>query len=78
MSLEDLLQDWMPRQRWFAGKDNSLTSVSVAVTRTLIEGDPALLHLLVDVEQDVSAVGARHRRYQVFVGARAGLPTHLE
>ncbi|MFF5564839.1 phosphotransferase [Streptomyces sp. NPDC012623] len=53
-SLAPLLHDWLPRQRWFAGKGRPVTGfLPVAVTELLpmAGGGPGLLHLLVRVEQ---------------------------
>ncbi|MDQ1465212.1 MAG: maltokinase [Actinomycetota bacterium] len=49
--LEELLREWLPRQRWFAGKDRGAEAVRITRDNLLLEGDPALLHLFVDVEQ---------------------------
>ncbi len=78
MSLEDLLTEWLPRQRWFAGKDREPRTVSIARRRTLCEGEPSLTHLLVDVELDVAGGAAQRSRYQLLLGARATLPPQLE
>ncbi|MEU3986074.1 maltokinase [Streptomyces sp. NPDC026672] len=42
--LTGLLRDWLPRQRWFAGKDRPVTDLSVL---SLTELFPGCLHLLV-------------------------------
>jgi maltokinase len=53
-SLAPLLNEWLPRQRWFAGKGRPVTGfVPVAVTelQPRSSAGPLLLHLLVRVEQ---------------------------
>ena len=85
--LEHVLRDWLPRQRWFAGKDKAPGAIRVASARRLVEGDPALLHLLVDVDADGSGapVPTLHSpahasgvTYQLLLGVRAELPDQLE
>jgi maltokinase len=85
--LEQLLRDWLPKQRWFAGKDKAPGPVRVTSSRRLVEGDPALLHLLVDVGQDGSAAPvptlhspahASSVTYQLLLGVREELPEQLD
>ncbi|WP_367136045.1 aminoglycoside phosphotransferase [Saccharothrix sp. HUAS TT1] len=45
------LPEWLPAQRWFGGKDRPVTSVRPLRTSVLRAGDPALVHLVVEVEQ---------------------------
>jgi maltokinase len=66
------LPDWLPSQRWFAGKDRPITSVGHLATTVLLEGDPLLLHVVVDVVQ-----GDRNEPYQLLVGVRSHLPDYL-
>jgi maltokinase len=66
------LPTWLPARRWFAGKDRPITAVSNLATTVLVPGDPLLLHVVVDVEQD-----DRTDRYQLMIGGRANLPEHL-
>jgi maltokinase len=71
--LTDALVDWLPTQRWFAGKARSIRAVRVASCTEVVTGDPKLLHVVVEVDQD----GVRPERYQLMVGARAYLPDQL-
>ncbi len=71
--LDDLLKDWLPRQRWFAGKDRAIDRISILSDTELVEGDPALHHLVVTVRQ-----GDVTDRYQIPVGLRRELPGRLE
>jgi maltokinase len=66
------LPDWLPAQRWFAGKDQPITAVTALATTVLLDGDPLLLHLVVEVRQD-----DRSEPYQLLVGSRANLPEYL-
>lgn len=59
-SLAPLLHEWLPRQRWFAGKGRQVTGfVPVTVTELQSAGPdrPGLLHLLVRVEQQGAGAG---------------------
>jgi maltokinase len=84
--LEVLLREWLPKQRWFAGKDRGAKAVRITKQRTLLDGDPALLHLFVEVEQQPAALAvpalepsaAALTTYQLLLGARNQLPAHLE
>jgi maltokinase len=64
------LPGWLPSQRWFGGKDREVTAVR-ALDWTVVEaGDPALVHLVVEVQQD-----DRAEPYQLLLGRRSdGLP----
>jgi len=68
MTLAELLADWLPRQRWFAGSDLDASLVEITSDVTLRDGDPELRHLMVD---------ASGTRYQVLVGIREEMPQHL-
>jgi maltokinase len=59
------LPAWLPSQRWFAGKDRPVTAVRPLSWATILDGDPLLLHLVVEVEQD-----DRTDPYQLLVGCR--------
>jgi len=59
------LPEWLPTQRWFAGKDRAITSVRPLSWTTITDGDPLLIHLVVEVEQD-----GRREPYQLLIGSR--------
>ncbi|MDJ0341460.1 maltokinase [Streptomyces sp. H10-C2] len=77
-SLSPLLLEWLPRQRWFAGKGRPITGFGLVSATELLPvdgrlGTPGLLHLLLDVEQ----TGRRADCYQLLLGARTLLPASL-
>ncbi|MEV7197853.1 maltokinase [Streptomyces sp. NPDC093510] len=88
-SLDPLLREWLPRQRWFAGKGRPISDLeAVSATELLPHGSPSgLLHLLLRVRQPlVPAQGsafdgiAAERPadcYQLLLGVRRTLPPHL-
>lgn len=63
--LASQLPTWLPTQRWFAGKDRPITAVRPVTWTTVLDGDPLLLHVVVEVEQD-----DRREPYQLLVGSR--------
>ncbi|WP_168221023.1 phosphotransferase [Actinomadura sp. WMMA1423] len=71
-SLVRLLSGWLPRQRWFGGKDGPIHDLAIGTATELHPGDPALHHLILDVRQD----GATDH-YQLLLGVRRELPGHL-
>ncbi|QMU80615.1 maltokinase [Streptacidiphilus sp. PB12-B1b] len=70
-----MLCDWLPRQRWFAGKGHPVTAI-VPAAITLLPGgrpgDPLLLHLLLRVEQAGQDGTPGSELYQLLLGARPG------
>ncbi|GAA3579825.1 phosphotransferase [Amycolatopsis ultiminotia] len=67
--LAALLPGWLPAQRWFAGKDRPVGEVRPVALTVLVEGDPLLLHVVVEVVQ-----GDRTEPYQLLVGSRSQPP----
>ncbi|MGW1215587.1 maltokinase N-terminal cap-like domain-containing protein [Streptomyces sp. NPDC002499] len=74
-SLDPLLREWLPRQRWFAGKGRPVTGFTlVAATELLPAGSRlGLYHLLVVAEQPQSSGDC----YQLLIGVREALPPRL-
>ncbi|MFD9395111.1 phosphotransferase [Streptomyces sp. NPDC060000] len=75
ISLDPLLREWLPRQRWFAGKGHPISGFSlVAATELLPVGTrPGLYHLLVRAQQQAGPGDC----YQLLIGVRAALPPRL-
>ncbi len=71
-ALADLLSEWLPAQRWFAGSGSRVRQVEITSDVQLAAGDPELRHLMVDV-----LVGQEQVSYQVLTGLRAELPPAL-
>lgn len=72
-SLAPLLHEWLPRQRWFAGKGRPVTGFSLASVTELL---PGTLHLLVRAEQP-GAAPEPGDVYQLLLGVRKVLPPPL-
>jgi maltokinase len=71
--MADLLPDWLPQQRWFGAKGRQLESVDIVSDHTVVDGDPALRHLLVEIN-----LGEDVETYQLLVGRRTQIPERLE
>ncbi|MEU2717717.1 maltokinase [Streptomyces sp. NPDC007205] len=79
VSLGGLLRQWLPRQRWFAGKDRPVADLSVLSVTELF---PGCLHLLVHASNaPVPTPGGTHPPgdcYQLLLGLREHLAPRLE
>lgn len=60
-----MLAEWLPHQRWFAGKDRPVDAVRVVTCTVLRDADPVVWHLLVEVVQ-----GSDAQLYQVPLALR--------
>ncbi|MFF4098348.1 maltokinase [Streptomyces sp. NPDC001903] len=68
--LEPMLRDWLPLQRWFAGKGRRIGRLRMISAADLLPpgSSPRLVHLLLDVDGDC---------YQLLLGVRPALPPAL-
>ncbi|MFD9466839.1 phosphotransferase [Streptomyces sp. NPDC060027] len=79
-SLAELLRDWLPRQRWFAGKGRPVTDLTLVSSTELY---PGCLHLLVRTEHlgppahGGSGAPPPEDCYQLLLGVREVLPPRL-
>ncbi|MBO0515512.1 maltokinase N-terminal cap-like domain-containing protein, partial [Streptomyces beijiangensis] len=73
ISLTPLLRQWLPRQRWFAGKGRPVEDFTLVSATGLLPpgGSAGLLHLLIRTPEPGADC------YQLLIGLRAALPPHL-
>ncbi|GAA4240338.1 phosphotransferase [Actinomadura meridiana] len=71
-SLVQLLAGWLPKQRWFGGKDGPIDDLTIDTATQLRTGDPVLHHLILDVHQNGTT-----DHYQLLLGTRQHLPDRL-
>jgi maltokinase len=84
-SLVPLLREWLPRQRWFAGKGKPITGFCLVSATELLPcgaggAAPGLLHLLVRARQSASPQAQADGDgdcYQLLLGIRSTLPPQL-
>ncbi|WP_425555300.1 maltokinase N-terminal cap-like domain-containing protein [Kitasatospora arboriphila] len=69
-----LIADWLPTQRWYAGKGRAISGLTPVVGTPLQVGDPTLLHLLLRVEHGTGAA-AQGDIYQLLLGIRSQDPS---
>ncbi|MGW2372479.1 MULTISPECIES: maltokinase N-terminal cap-like domain-containing protein [Kitasatospora] len=73
-----LIAEWLPTQRWYAGKGRPITGLVPMVGTPLQVGDPALLHLLLRVEHATTAGLPHGDTYQLLLGIRSQGPAGIE
>lgn len=71
-SLTELLTDWLPSQRWFAGGGATIDDLAISSDVQLAADDPELRHLVVDV-----TVAGESSSYQVLAGLTSDLAPEL-
>ncbi|MCW4352212.1 phosphotransferase [Hoyosella sp. YIM 151337] len=72
-SLLQPLREWLPRQRWFASKNQAVDTIEPLTSAWLYEGDPGVLHALVNVHQQ-----GRDETYQLVLGVSREPGDHVE
>ena len=74
-----LLADWLPEQRWFAGKGRTLGPIAVVsrIPLATVRGDAQVEHVLLSIEVGSGDAQSVHR-YQMYVGWHPWLPSLLD
>ncbi|MEU6769377.1 phosphotransferase [Streptomyces sp. NPDC046853] len=70
-SLDGVLQEWLPKQRWFAGKGLPITELTVV---SMTELHPGCMHLLIRSRH----TGTRDGCYQLLLGVDEDPPPRLQ
>ncbi|GAA0647366.1 phosphotransferase [Streptomyces thermocarboxydovorans] len=82
-SLDPLLREWLPRQRWFAGKGRPVTGFTLVQATELLPATAklGLYHLLVRAHQPLlpghGGAESPGDCYQLLIGVREALPPRL-
>src|SRR5882757_6835360 len=71
MTFEETLAEWMPSQRWFAGKGARILDLAIVTDTELVGGDPGLHHLIVAVTQVAAALQGSTASTAAFQGSTA-------
>ena len=69
-----LLPDWLPRQRWYAGKGRRVAAYDVVLLATLVPGPPTL----VDAVARLDFADGESDHYQLLLAVRRDRPDRLE
>jgi maltokinase len=70
--LQDMLAQWLPRQRWFPGRGTAVGELAIVSEVPLLAGDPQLNHLVVEVRH-----GGCPARFQILVGSASESPAAI-
>ncbi|MBO1336453.1 maltokinase [Streptomyces sp. VRA16 Mangrove soil] len=76
LSLGPLLREWLPRQRWFAGKGRPVTGFTIDSVTPLLPR-ASLLHLLLRAHQPPADDDGPGDCYQLLIGTAEALAPHL-